>query len=245
MCLRVWLSAGLVVFLGGFFALIIVGLGINGSLAGLGLMLPVSAATLLLMLPGRRIPLWAIGAVALLGAASVGAVFSGRFDNNLISAEAQGDAVSRYTTFTTSFEAVKDHFPFGSGVGTFQPIYRLYEDSDRVTTTYINHVHSDWIEIVLETGLFGVAVLLLFLVWWGRRMIAIWRAPEPDYFARAATIASAAILAHSLVDYPLRTVAIGAIFAICCALMASGGGVPRRGSRRTPAQRPARHLEAD
>lgn len=237
-------SAGLVVILGGFFALVMVGLGINGSLAGLGLMVPVTAATLLLLLPGRRIPLWAVGLVALLGAASVAAVFSGRFDNNLISAEAPGDVVSRYTTFTTSFEAVKDHFPLGSGVGTFQPIYRLYEDPERVTTTYINHVHSDWIEIVLETGLPGALLLLAFLVWWGRRTIAIWRAPEPDFFARAATIATAAILAHSLVDYPLRTAAIGAVFAACCALMASIGAVPR-GPRRAAAKRPARHLEAD
>jgi O-antigen ligase len=238
-------SAGLVVILGGFFALVIVGLGINGSLAGLGLMLPVSGATLLLMLRGRAIPLWAVGLVLLLGAGSVAAVFSGRFDNNLISAEAQSDAVSRYTTFTTSFAAVKDHLPFGSGIGTFQPIYRLYEDQERVTTTYINHVHSDWIEIVLETGLLGFLVLLLFLAWWARRTIAIWRSAEPDYFARAATIASAAILAHSLVDYPLRTAAIGALFAACCALMASGGAVPSGRARRSAAKRPARHLEAD
>lgn len=238
-------SAGMVVILGGFFALVMVGLGINGSLAGLGLMLPVSGATLLLMLRGRRIPLWAIGLVVLLGAGSVAAVFSGRFDNNLISAEAQGDAVSRYTTFTTSFVAVKDHMPFGSGIGTFQPIYRLYEDQERVTTTYINHVHSDWIEIVLEAGLPGLAVLLLFLAWWGRRTIAIWQSAEPDYFARAATIASAAILAHSLVDYPLRTAAIGALFAACCALMASGGAAPSARARRSAAKRPARHLAAD
>ncbi|HWT13575.1 MAG TPA: O-antigen ligase family protein [Allosphingosinicella sp.] len=238
-------SAGLVVILGGFFALIVVGLAINGSLAGLGLMLPVTAATLLLMLRGRKIPLWAVALVLLLGAGSVAAVFSGRFDNNLISAEAQTDAVSRYTTFTTSFEAVKDHLPFGSGLGTFQPVYRTYEDPERVTTTYINHVHSDWIEIVLETGLLGLAVLLLFLAWWARRAIAIWRAAEPDYFARAATIASAAIIAHSLVDYPLRTVAISAIFAACCSLMAIGRVAADRNAKRWPAKRPARHIEAD
>ncbi|MDQ4086643.1 MAG: O-antigen ligase family protein [Pseudomonadota bacterium] len=238
-------SAGLAVILGGFYALVIVGLGINGSLAGLGLMIPVTGATVLLMLRGRRIPVWAVALVLLLAAGSVAAVFSGRFDNNLISQEAQSSALSRYTTFTTSLEAAKDHLPFGSGIGTFQAIYRTYEDPTQVTDTYINHVHSDWIEIVLETGLLGAAVLLLFLVWWGRRVLAIWRSPDPDYYARAATIATAAILAHSLVDYPIRTVAISAIFAVCCALMAGRGIAPPRESQRAAAKRPARHLEAD
>jgi O-antigen ligase len=190
-------------------------------------------------------PTWAIGLVVVLTAGSVAAVFSDRFDNNLISDEAQTSAVSRYTTFSTSFEAVKDYFPFGSGIGTFQAIYRTYEDPEQVTTTYINHVHSDWIEIVLETGLLGGVLLLLFLAWWGRRAIAIWRAPEPDYFARAATIATAAILAHSLVEYPLRTVAISAIFAVCCALMAGGRVSAERETKRAASNRPARHLEAD
>lgn len=238
-------AASLGLSLGGLFGLVIAGLAINGSLAGIGLAVPVLAATVLLMLVRRRIPVWTIALVLLLGAASVSAVLSGRFDNNLISDEAQSDVVSRYTTFTTSFEAVKDYFPLGSGLGTFRPIYRMYEDPERVTTTYINHVHSDWIEIVLETGLPGLALALAFLWWWTRRAVAVWRAAEPDYLARAATIASAAILAHSLVDYPLRTVAVAVVFAVSCAIMAGGRiGAPREG-RSWPAKRPARHLTAE
>ena len=232
-------AAGLWLILGGILAMLIVGLAINGSLAGIGLAVPVAAATLLLMLGRRRTPVWALAGVLLLTTASVTAVFSGRFDNNLISDEAPGDVVSRYTTFTTSFEAVKDYFPFGSGIGTFRPIYRMYEDPDRVTTTYINHVHSDWIEIVLEAGVLGLALALAFLLWWARRAIAMWRAAEPDYLARAATIASAAIIAHSLVDYPLRTAAIGAVFAACCAIMAGGriGASARAGPGRRSGRR--------
>jgi len=238
-------SAGLWLILAGLLALLLVGLVINGSLAGLGLAVPVAAATVFLMLRQRKMPAWALAIVLLLAAASVTAVFSGRFDNNLISDEAPGDVVSRHTTFTTSFEAVKDYFPLGTGIGTFRPIYRMYEDPERVTTTYINHVHSDWIEIVLETGLIGLVLALMFLVWWTRRAMVVWRAAEPDYLARAASIASAAIMAHSLVDYPLRTAAIGAVFAVCCAIMASGRIGARREGKSWPAKRPARHLTAD
>ena len=96
----------------------------------------------------------------------------------------------------------------------------------------MNHVHGDYIEIVLETGAAGFLLILLFLIWWARRVAAIWGSEDKDVFARAATIASAAILAHSVVDYPLRTAAISAIFAMCCALMAE----PRA---------KVRHLSAD
>jgi len=238
-------TASLAVILGGFYGVVLVGLAINGSLAGLGLIVPVTGATLLLMLRNRKIPLWPVALVLLFTLASVAAVFSGRFDNNLISDEAQSSAFSRYTTFTRSLDAAKDHLPFGSGLGTFQPIYRTYEDPGRVTSTYINHVHSDWIELFLETGLLGLGLVLLFLVWWGRRTVAIWRAAEPDYFGRAASVAIAAVMAHSLVDYPLRTVAISTIFAACCAFMARSGTAPTRESRRPADKRPARHLEAD
>ncbi|HEX8639939.1 MAG TPA: O-antigen ligase family protein [Allosphingosinicella sp.] len=237
-------TASLAVMLGGFYGVVLVGLGINGSLAGLGLMIPVTGATLLMLLRNRKVPLWPVALVLLFTFVSVGAVFSGRFDNNLISDEAQNSAFSRYTTFTLSLDAAKDHLPFGSGLGTFQAIYRTYEDPDQVTATYINHVHSDWIEIFLETGLPGLGLALLFLAWWGRRTLAIWQAAEPDYFGRAASVAIAAIMAHSLVDYPLRTVAISTIFAASCALMARSGVGPARESRRA-AKSPARHLEAD
>ena len=236
-------SAGLFVILSGLFALVLVGLAINGSLAGIGLLLPVGAASAMLLLGRRKAPAWAIGAVALLAAAAVAAVFSGRFGNNLIDGEAQYGVSSRYAAVTTTLEAAKDHLPFGSGVGTFQPIYRLYEDPGAVTNTYMNHAHSDWAELLLETGLPGAALLLLFLAWWLSRSLAIWRAREPDYLARAATIATGAILAHSLVDYPLRTAAISAVFAAGCAIMV--GRVRARGGKSWPATRPPRHLSAD
>lgn len=42
---------------------------------------------------------------------------------------------------------------------------------------------------------------------------------RPDQFAQAMIIATAAILLHSVVDYPLRTAALSAVFAACIGLM--------------------------
>jgi O-antigen ligase len=108
----------------------------------------------------------------------------------------------------------------GSGGGTFEDIYARYENPARVDSFYVNHAHNDFLEILLEYGVVGALLLLLFLLWWVRNAHWLSAGRKPDYFAFAATLASAAILAHSLVDYPLRTAAISVLLAACCSLMA-------------------------
>jgi O-antigen ligase len=238
-------TSGMFVVLAGALIIIFVGMAANRSIAGVALAVPVLAASLLMILSRRRrLPRWTPVLVVLLLLGSVAAAFSAPFGNNLTSQEARTDDSSRYTSFTRTLDAAGDYFPFGSGIGSFVEIYRTKEDPARIIRTFMNHAHSDYIELWLETGVPGAALILLFLLWWSRRAIALWRSEEPDYFARAATIASGAILAHSLVDYPLRTAAMSAVFAMCCALMAE----PRPRVRQTRTEAPetrARHLSAD
>jgi hypothetical protein len=67
------------------------------------------------------------------------------------------------------------------------------------------------------------------------------KSPASDQFALAGAIASAAILLHSLVDYPLRTAAISAVFAMSLALIIQS----RRTVRSEKDLRPTRHLVVD
>jgi len=234
-------SASKSAILAGGLLVVLLGLGLNGSLAGLGLGLPVVAASALLGVSMQRNwARWALASVLLLGAASVALIFSSPLQNNLTAAGAGQSFETRSTTFKTSLAAASDFVPLGSGIGTFADIYPRYEDPATVERTYVNHVHNDFIELWLETGIPGLILVALFLFWWGRRVIAVWRSPAIDHYARAATIASAAILAHSVVDYPLRTAAISAVFAMCLALMVQ----PRRGTIMKPASgdEKGRHL---
>lgn len=239
-------TSGLLVILAGTLTVVFVGLAANRSLAGIGLAVPVLAASLLMILSRRRrLPRWTPFLVALLLAGSVAVAFSAPFANNLTGQEARASQESRYTSFTRSLDAAADFLPLGSGIGTFAEIYPTQERPTEITRFYMNHVHSDYIELALETGVPGLLLVLVFLLWWARRAFAIWRAEEADYYARAATIASAAILAHSLVDYPLRTAAIGAVFAMCIALMAEPRARVRQSRRDVDPEKRARHLSAD
>jgi O-antigen ligase len=234
------------VVLAGTLVIVFVGLAVNRSVAGLGLSVPVLAATGLMILSRkRRLPAWASVPVALLIAAAVVVTFSSPFGSNITDAEAQESQQSRQVSFTRTTAAAQDYLPLGSGVGSYPEVYRTYEPHETVDRYFMNHVHGDYIELALETGAPGILLILAFLLWWGRRTFAVWRAEEADYFARAATIASAAILAHSVVDYPLRTAAIAAVFAMCCALMAEPRAKARRSRRRQEDKPEARHLSAD
>ncbi|MBV8687589.1 MAG: O-antigen ligase family protein [Alphaproteobacteria bacterium] len=238
-------SSALLVILIGTLVVVFVGILVNRSIAGIGLSVPVLAASgLLLLSRKRRLPVWAAPLMGVLLVGSVAAAFSTPFNNNLTGDQSRTAEDSRRISFARTAAAAADFAPLGSGIGTFQQVYREREDPAQVGRFFMNHAHGDYLELALETGLPGLLVLLLFLAWWTRRTIALWRAEEADYFARAATIASAAILAHSVVDYPLRTAAIGAVFAMCCALMAEPRAKVRR-AQAQPADKQARHLSAD
>ena len=80
----------------------------------------------------------------------------------------------------------------------------------------------------LELGAVGAILILAFLVWWLSRSVAAWRATfEGSGLARAGSVIIFIILLHSIVDYPLRTSAIGALVAIACALLVPYVGAPR------------------
>lgn len=232
------------VLIGAMF-IVLLCIALNGSLAGIGLAVPAFAASLFISSPlssskTRR----GLTVVGLIGIISIGAVFSSPFQNNLTTPGVEADYSSRYNTFTNSMRAAADYFPFGSGIGTFANVYPPYENQAIADRWFVNHAHNDYIEVALETGVFGILLVAAVLLWWARRTVAVWRAPITNRYARAATIASGAILAHSVVDFPVRTSSIAAVFAMCLALMAEPRRPPsvtREKSVEEPRNRP-RHL---
>jgi O-antigen ligase len=226
----------------GIYTVILVGLLINKSLAGLGLSVPVTLVTWMVFGEQRRwlrrsaLALTVAGTIAALVAIAVGP-----FNNNLFGHQTANADISRQTSFTRTWEASRHYLPFGTGIGSFQPVYRMQEPLATITPTYMNHAHNDWLELLLETGVAGIGLAVLFLVWWVVRVRAIWTSDDPDPFAQAAVIASAAIMLHSIVDYPLRTAAVSAIFAACVGLM-SGVRPYVRPRRTLPDHSSARHI---
>jgi O-antigen ligase len=207
----------------GVAVVIVVGLALNGSLAGYGLALPVIAASVLIVVrvnTRRRMFLLALATLAVM--AGVTAIENTAIGSAKIGEEANASVQSRAEVLSTSLRAAADFLPLGSGLGSFASVYPLYESPERVTNVYVVHAHNEYVEVGLELGLPGVALMVLFLVWWGVAVWRAWRTAEARPFPRAAAVASATVLVHSLVDFPLRTAAIAACFAMCLGLLADG-----------------------
>lgn len=228
---------------------ILVGIVISGSGAGYGLAVPAVVASFLIYrrtVAGRIAAGWwaALGALALLFAF---AGLQGPLGKEALEADMQSSAPSsRRVLASTTVEIIKDSFPIGTGLGTFSTVYRRYEDPGRVTRQFANHAHNDYVEAALELGAAGLILILAFLFWWARRSFQVWtRDFEGAALARAGSAMVGIVLAHSLVDYPIRTAAIAALFALGCALMAAPA---LRRSRSEPAgedgSAPLRHIEA-
>lgn len=135
--------------------------------------------------------------------------------------ESHATAEGRFENWPYVIQAAQDYLPLGGGIGSFDPIYRSVEPLAHVDPTYFNHAHNEYLEIWLETGWLGVALLIAFFVWWGRRSLKVWRggASTARDLQRAASGAILLILLHSAADYPLRTEIIAVIFALCCGLL--------------------------
>lgn len=125
------------------------------------------------------------------------------------------------TTFVTAFKAL----PFGTGLGSFVPVYSMVERDEDIFAGFANRAHDDLAELILETGLIGGGLLIAFLGWFGVRTVQVWKKVRPGegsgpLLERAASLIIGLLLLHSLADYPLRTTALGSIFAFFCAILA-------------------------
>lgn len=221
--------------------LLLVGIVLNGSLAGYGLAVPVAAASFLILLPpAMRLRLWVGAGAVLLLIAAVAILQAKPVTGGAIGAHANSAVSSRSEILKTTAAAARSFMPFGSGLGTFRAVYPLYESAATVDSTYVIHAHNDYAELLLELGAAGAVLILLFLAWWAAAVWRVWSSSEARPFVRAAAIASAAILVHSLVDFPLRTAAIAACFAMTLALLADGRGPA---PQQDKALRRNRHVE--
>ena len=124
----------------------------------------------------------------------------------------QRDLRQQYAINTLN--AAIDHAPWGAGLGTFRTVYPQYEALETISLVYANRAHNDYAELLLELGLAGAVLIATLLALVLRHML---RTP----LALAYGMSVLAIFVHSLVDYPLRTFAVGLLFCHAVAVIVS------------------------
>jgi O-antigen ligase len=216
--------------LAGFTALVILvaGQAIARSRAGLGLTIVALVGAVALAFRDRRNVSGVTPTRLLFAATALATMFAAQFMLYRVLERFAEDPLydARATLARVTVEAAQTYMPFGSGLGTFVPVFAMQQQpEDAALDAYANRAHNDVLELWLETGVPGIVVMAMLALWLLRGAFRLWRSSadagnEIDLtLARAATLVVALIVVHSFVDYPLRTNAMMAILAFAGGLL--------------------------
>lgn len=119
------------------------------------------------------------------------------------------------------FDMIKAHFPFGSGGGSFVPVFQMFEPDAMVFDKYYNHAHNDYLELMADHGILGLLLIIAAVAGW---VFAAWRLVvriDPDKRRETPVLLGVAGLSILLIfaigsvgDYPIRVPSIAALVAI-------------------------------
>jgi O-antigen ligase len=206
---------------------IIFGLATTQSRAGVALLFVAGLSGLLLAWrhdrgqSGRRLLRFAIAAnvIALILAFQFG------FVTLMQRVEGKGIEDIRWPVYRITSQAAIANLPFGSGFGTFVPVYDKFAPRTLLAENYVNQAHNDWLDLWLTGGVPALILVFGFLVWLGVATFRLWGSAQPGApvldlaLAQAASIVIVMLLLHSVVDYPLRTPTLSVLFAMACAFL--------------------------
>ena len=121
----------------------------------------------------------------------------------------------RWEFWSAVVDFLPQYLPWGTGVGSFVPVYQIHEPAGMLLPQYINQAHNDWLDIALTSGVPGIVIALIALAMLARAMGAALVTRGAAGHIRRAGIGTILVLAFaSLSDYPLRTPALAAVFAV-------------------------------
>lgn len=234
------------------YLLVLLGVLISGSRAGLACAVLAVVAGGLMMWSGwrtrreprsrglSRVPALVAAAALAIAIIMSAFLFSGR-------APAAADLLAdrtiediRWSLWPVLAEMARDHWLVGTGFGSFDAVYRIYEPTALLLPAYVNQAHNDWAQLLIEGGLPAALCLFGLLGWTGAAILALARRARSLLDAQVIfwTTWLVIVMAASLVDYPLRTPTFQAIsvwLLVCLArdrAQPAGAGSARLDVRR-------------
>ena len=132
---------------------------------------------------------------------------------NLIKEGFYSSQSQRFTMWENTMEMIKDHLVLGTGIGGWMVYYPKYQAAVREDLMLVEgffhiNAHNDYLELVSELGMVGLAIILWIAA---MLLISIWRilmAPHLDANIRVAVLAPivafSGIAATAIVSFPLQ-----------------------------------------
>lgn len=128
----------------------------------------------------------------------------------------------RLTMWEDGQFAIGEYWPLGTGMGTFDEVYQVYESLEYVSQKRAGRMHNGFLEVPLEAGIFGLTMIALWLGWCGWQTLAGKSREDMRWMRLGAGIGIAAIALQCLLDYPLRNQTMLCVAALLVILLARG-----------------------
>lgn len=120
-------------------------------------------------------------------------------------------------------DIMSKYFPFGSGFGSFEHIYKIYEPVNLLSPLYFNQAHNDWLQFIIEGGLPALLIIIVILYWIMRNIWSLVVLLKHGSLSKIGKDKNTILMcliyfvlmgAASIGDYPLRVPSIMTISTI-------------------------------
>jgi O-antigen ligase len=128
----------------------------------------------------------------------------------------------RVEMFHDTLRIFRDYRLLGTGVGTLQEVFPLYESE--YTGLVVNHSHNDYAEALAESGLIGGLcglAFILLLVWTCWRILSTEADTQSFAYHSGALVACLGLLVHAGVDFNFHIPSNALIFLLQAVLATS------------------------
>ncbi len=168
---------------------------------------------------GSRARLVGILGIILMALAGMAYLFNGATLAKRFASSSEDFLVGREATYETARKILADYPIFGTGPGTFEPVFQLYRSSpDQYWPTQL---HNDWLETAITFGTVGLTATLLALALIFFQWLVAGSSRTPWSFAAMLWVALVGCLVFAKVDFPFQIYSILFLFLMLCAVLLS------------------------
>lgn len=120
----------------------------------------------------------------------------------------------RWTLYSTTWTAIQNFAPVGTGPGTTPQVYQNYQPTS--VNAFVNHTHNDYLELLLDMGIFGALIIGVLVFIYLRRWRQLWQDQSTGFklLKTGAGVGILLALLYSLTDFGLHTPANAVFFAL-------------------------------
>jgi len=130
----------------------------------------------------------------------------------------------RLTIAADGLRMFKDKPLLGWGLDVFPYAYPRYRSF--ATDTFINEAHNDYVQVLVETGIFGAAAVALFIVLLyraGMKRLYSRRRDSLNWVVAGALVGCTGMFVHNIFDFNFHVTVDAALFYVLAAIVAMPG----------------------